>query len=89
MINVSLSDAGNVRNHALKKIMELGYHVSIIDESACFPEQLLFVAEKNNKFFLEKNELRLLGVIMIVEKYGNNWSRKDNISHSFLLNLKE
>ena len=53
MINVSLSDAGNVRNHALKKIMELGYHVSIIDESACFPEQLLFVAEKNNKFFLK------------------------------------
>ena len=47
------------------------------------------MAEKNNKFFLEKNELRLLGIIMIVEKYGNNWSRKDNISHSFLLNLKE
>ena len=89
MINTNLSDSGNTGNHALKKIIELGYHISIINESAHFSEQLLFVAEKNNKIFLETNELRLLGIITIVEKYGNNWDKKDNISHSFLLNLKE
>ena len=88
MINVNLADAGNTGNHDLKKIIELGYRISIIDESAYF-SGLLFVAEKNKKFFLETNELRLLGVITIVEKYGNNWNRKDGISHSFLLNLKE
>lgn len=88
MINVNLADAGNTGNHALKKIIELGYRISIIDESAYF-SGLLFVAKKNKKFFLETNELRLLGVITIVEKYGNNWNRKDGISHSFLLNLKE
>lgn len=89
MINISLSDAGNTRNHALKKIMKLGYHVSIIDENAYFPEQVLFIAEKDKKIFLETNELRLLGIITITEKYGDNWKKKENISHSFLLNLKE
>ena len=50
MINVNLADAGNTGNHALKKIIELGYRISIIDESAYF-SGLLFVAEKNKKFF--------------------------------------
>lgn len=89
MINVNLTDAGNTQNYALKKIYELGYTVSAVTESECLDDHMYYYAKKNGETYLETSPMRLLGLLTIIEKYGQDWKKRKDIPHRYSLQALE
>ena len=89
MINVNITDAGNTQNYALKKIYEWGYTVSVVTETEYLDDHMYYYAKKNGETYLEKSPVRLLGLLTIIEKYGQNWKQRKAIPHRYSLQLSE
>ena len=89
MINVNITDAGNTQNYALKKIYEWGYTVSAVTETECLDDHMYYYAKKNGETYLETSPVRLLGLLTIIEKYGQNWKQRKAIPHRYSLQLNK
>ena len=89
MINVNLTDAGNTYNYALQKIYEWGYIVSVVTETESLDDHTYYYAKKNGKTYLETSPVRLLGLLTIIEKYGQNWKQRKTVPHRYSLQQNE
>ncbi len=89
MININLTDAGNTYNYALKKIYEWGYVVLVITESESLDDHTYYYAKKNGETYLETSPVKLLGLLTIIEKYGQNWKQRKTVPHHYSLQRNE
>lgn len=78
-------DYGNTINYAVHKLLQWGYVVSIVDDSVEFSENCnLYIAEKNKKKYSATDPLRLLGLVAMIQEYGEDWAYSD-VARSFLI----
>lgn len=70
-------DYGNTYGNAVYKLMQWGYKVSCVQESADFNGAGEWLAQKDQKTYSAENPLRLLGLITIIREYGENWEYSD------------
>lgn len=78
-------DYGNTCSYAVDKLVQWGYKVSIVDDSAEFSESCnLHIAEKNTKKYLATDPLRLLGLVAMIQEYGEDWACSD-VARSFMI----
>lgn len=70
-------DAANTYKYAIYKLVQWGYTVSYVQDSADCNDLYEWLAEKDEKTYSAKNPLRLLGFITIVQEYGENWRHSD------------
>lgn len=89
MVNNYISDIQNTYDYALKKILEWGYDVFMVDESECLCDGVYYCAKKDNKVYLETTPTRLLGLLTIIEKYGEYWEKRKSVPHCYSLHLIE
>lgn len=78
----SIADYGNTYQYALDKLVQWGYKVSTVEESADFMNHYIFIAEKDEKSYSATDPLRLSGLVTMIREYGENWTRSD-VSRSF------
>lgn len=78
----SIADYGNTYQYALDKLIQRGYKISTVDDSADFMMHSIFMAEKDEKSYSATDPLRLLGLVTMIREYGENWARSD-VSRSF------
>ena len=73
-----IMDYGNTYDYAVDKLVQWGYMVSIVDDSVEFSENcILYIAEKNKKISSATDPLRLLGLVAVVQEYGEDWAYSD------------
>ena len=73
-----IMDYGNTYDYAVDKLVQWGYMVSIVDDSVEFSENCnLYIAEKNKKIYSATDPLRLLGLVAVVQEYGEDWAYSD------------
>lgn len=72
-----IADAPNTYDYAIDKLIHWGYRVSIVEDTTDSTEKYIWVAEKDGRKYSEINPLRLLGLVTIVRKYGENWDCVD------------
>lgn len=83
-------DYGNTCNYAVDKLVQWGYMVSIVDDSVEFSENCnLYIAEKNRKKYSATDPLRLLGLVAMVQEYGEKWAYSDVVRSFFIQPVKE
>lgn len=70
-------DYGNTYRNAIYKLIQWGYKVSRVQESADFNAGMEWLAQKDQKIYTAENPLRLLGLITIIREYGENWEHSD------------
>ena len=71
-------DYGNTYKYAVDKLVQWGYMVSIVDDSVDFSENCnLYIAEKNKKIYSATDPLRLLGLVSMIQEYGEDWAYSD------------
>lgn len=78
----SIADYGNTYQYALDKLVQWGYKVSTVEDSADFMNHYIFIAEKNEKRYSATDPLRLSGLVAMIREYGENWTRSD-VSRAF------
>lgn len=79
-----ITDAGNTYRYAVYKLVQWGYMVSKVWDSTDFGGVCEWFAEKNGKTYSAKDPLRLLGLVTIIQEYGENW-RYSDVTQSFLI----
>lgn len=72
-----IADAANTYKYAVYKLVQWGYVVSYVSDSADSGSSYEWIAEKDGKIYSAKNPLRLLGFVTIVQEYGENWRHSD------------
>lgn len=72
-----IADAANTYRYAVYKLVQWGYVVSYVQDSADSGGSYEWIAEKGGKIYSAKNPLRLLGFVTIVQEYGENWRHSD------------
>lgn len=70
-------DVANTYRYAVYKLVQWGYLVSYVQDSADCSGSCEWLAEKDGKTYSAKNPLRLLGFVTIVQEYGENWRHSD------------
>jgi len=72
-----ITDAGNTYNDALSVIKDKGYKIFLLPD---IREEYLgdYWAIKDNRDFIASDPLRLLGLISMWEKFGDNWLEVEN-----------
>lgn len=88
-----ISDNSEMDKYAISKLVDWGYHISVINENRddfkddfYFKNHFKWKAEKDGKTFTALDPLRLLGIITIVQEYGDAWDRTD-IPNTFSINF--
>lgn len=71
-------DYGNTHSYVAYKLVQWGYEVSVVDDDADFFEyHSVWIAEKDGKRYAAKEPLSLLGLVAMVQEYGENWEHSD------------
>jgi len=78
----TIVDAANTYRYAVYKLVQWGYVVSYVQDSADCSGSYEWLAEKDGKTYSAKNPLRLLGFITIIQEYGEHWRHSD-VAQSF------
>ncbi|GFI23509.1 hypothetical protein IMSAGC011_02298 [Lachnospiraceae bacterium] len=77
-----IAEAGNTDKYAVYKLIQWGYMVSKVQDSVDFGDSWEWLAQKDGKTYSAKNPLRLLGLVTIIQEYGENW-RYSDVPQSF------
>ena len=79
-----INDEPKMDKYAISKLVDWGYHISVINENRddsngdfYFKNHFKWKAEKDGKTFTALDPLRLLGIVTIVQEYGDAWDRID------------
>ena len=77
-----INDNSEMDKYAISKLVDWGYHISVINENRddfnkdfYFNNHFKWKAEKDGKTFTALDPLRLLGIVTIVQEYGDAWDR--------------
>lgn len=77
-----IAEAGNTDRYAVYKLIQWGYMVFKVQDSADFGDSWEWLAQKDGKTYSAKNPLRLLGLVTIIQEYGEDW-RYSDVPQSF------
>ncbi len=75
-------DYGNTWGYAEKKLVQWGYMVSQVEDSAGISDDYPYIAEKEDKRYLAGDPLQLLGLVALIQEYGEQW-RDAQVHRSF------
>ena len=78
----SIVNAGNTEVPAYLAIIEMGYSISLLNESS--EAGSMWVAKKEETKFVASNPLELLGLITMRERRGLNWKASDREIDDYL-----
>jgi len=77
-----IDDDPEMDKYAISKLVGWGYHISVMNENRddsnehfYFKNHFKWKAEKDGKTFTASDPLRLLGIVTIVQEYGDAWDR--------------
>ena len=79
-----IADDGNTYRYAVCKLVQWGYTVSRVEDSADFGVYE-WLAEKDGKTYSAEAPLGLLGFVTIMRAYGEDWTCSD-VAKSFSIN---
>ena len=78
-------DYPNTYRYAVYKLFQWGYEVSAVDDDAgFFDHAAVWIAEKDGKRYAAKDPLRLLGLVAMIQEYGEDWEHS-GVARSFTL----
>ena len=79
-----INDNSEMDKYAVNKLVDWGYSISVTNENRdgfkedfYFKNHFKWKAEKDGKIFTALDPLRLLGIVTIVQEYGEAWDRID------------
>lgn len=73
-IKNTIIDYGNTYSYAAYKLTQWGYKISVVDHDADFFDyHFVWVAEKDQKKYAAKEPLSLLGLVAMIQEYGEDW----------------
>ena len=85
-----IADGGNTYNYAVDQLVQWGYTVSVTDDSVEFSDYCnIFTAEKNKKIYAATDPLRLLGLVAMIQEYGEDWYYSDVVRSFSIRPAKE
>lgn len=88
-IRHTIADCGNTYCYAAYKLVQWGYAVSVVNDSADFFDYHdVWIAEKDKKRYAAKEPLSLLGLVAMVQEYGEDWEHSD-VAHVFYVQPAE
>jgi len=79
-----INDNSEMDKYAINKLVEWGYNISVANENRddlkddfYLKNHFIWKAEKDEKTFTALDPLRLLGIVTIVQEYGDAWDHID------------
>jgi len=83
-IKMMINDNSEMDKYAINKLVGWGYNISVTNENrddvkddVYLKSHFVWKAEKNGKIFSALDPLRLLGIVTIVQEYGDAWDSID------------
>ena len=88
-IRNTIIDYPNTYRYAVYKLDQWGYGVSVVDHDAdFFDHAAVWIAEKDGKRYAAKDPLSLLGLVAMIQEYGEDWEHS-GVARSFSLGHAE
>ena len=76
---IKLTEAMNTYNPALHTLKEMGYDIFVVIDDYEGTEFPRWKAQKENVIVTGFNPLSLLGLVILIDKYGQNWREYNKI----------
>jgi len=76
---IKLTEAMNTYNPALHTLKEMGYEVFVVIDDYEGTEFSRWKAQKEGVIVTGFNPLSLLGLVILIEQYGENWREYNKI----------